>query len=543
MSIDSEAEIGGFRSPLDASVVSALVRGALFPAAIWSGSQTRFTWMNEAFRSLLQTRRMDVLGLPSTGFLGDEVPATLLLDAAYTGAPHVIPDYERLDDETGPQYWHLVFLPTLQGIGPYDVLIVAREVTDSVVTRRTRERERELMLGSLSLIGTTILTTTDPEDMLQRAVVEAVEAFDADWGWVAERSGRGWSIRNTHGVSGLPEAARFAEDAGSLPRLAAASGKVVSAMRGQQSGREVISLLDRHSLDAFLLVPVFERGIVTAVLGFCWGSPFAITEDHLRVAEQLAVSLSLALGNAHSFEQERKLGRQLTEAFFPMPAAIPGLAMGHLYRSASAGLRVGGDFFDVVDVGDGRVGLFIGDVAGHGMDAVPLAGSMKGLMHAELALHSTPAAAVRRANELVSREAATGAYASAFIGMLEPEARRLRYCSAGHPSPVILRRGGAAELLPQRQLVLGVDERAAYAEARVQINEGDLLVMYTDGLTDARHANGETFGTQRLLDAVERAATLPAEDVPEALFMEAFSFAHGELQDDIALLALRLLAA
>jgi len=535
-----ERDLDGRGAGISPSIATALMRGALFPAAIWSGAETRFTWMNEAFRGLLQTGRMDVLGLPVAGFLSDELPATLLLDAAYTGSPHVVPDYERVQDEDR-DYWHLVFLPTLQGFGPYDVLVIAREVEPVGATRRSRERARELMMGSLSLIGTTILSTLDPAEILQRTVVEAVEAFDADWGWIAERAEGGWAIRNTHGITGAPEGRTFAEDEGSLPRLAATAGRVVKGSRGDRPTLEMSALLNRHQLDGFLLVPVFDHGVVEAVLGFCWGSPVAITDEHTRIAEQLSVSVSLALTNARTLNAERELGRRLTSAFFAAPDQVPGLEIGSVYRSASFGARVGGDFFDVVRMANGRAGIVIGDVAGHGVDAAPLAGAVKGLLRSELALQAAPSQLARRANELVLRDA--GGYASAFLGVWEPEHARLRYCTAGHPAPVLLTPGGSPSILPQRQVVLGVDETSVYRESRAAISEGDLLVLYTDGLTEARNADGVPFGQERLLDAIGRYGEFSARDVPEALFMEAFSHSGGEMRDDVAILAVRVLVA
>jgi sigma-B regulation protein RsbU (phosphoserine phosphatase) len=145
-----------------------------------------------------------------------------------------------------------------------------------------------------------------------------------------------------------------------------------------------------------------------------------------------------------------------------------------------------------------------------------------------------------RANELVLHGAGDHEFVSAFFGLIDGGTGHMAYSLAGHPSPMLVR-GGSGEVtpLPSDGAVLGAAGGMRYENRGVVLDPGDMLVMYTDGLIEARSPRGETFGTDRLLRAMAASADEPAASVPESLFLSAFSFAEGHLADDVAIVALR----
>ena len=526
----------------DPARISVLLAGASYPAALWSGADLRFVWMNRVFEDLLEDVRpqWDLLGMPVRGFLSDSHAASTFINVAYTGEPATVPAYEYRASWGEVTYWQLSYLPVPGKIGdPYDVLLLAVDVTPAVIARRVDEERASDLRRALDLIDVTVLSSLDAEDILQRVLIEATEALDADWGWIAERDSGGWVFRNVHGWPAEMTGLRFAEDDLSLPGLAAREGRVVAVAQSDASAREHFELMLKHDVGAFALVPVKSRGEIVDVLGFCWDADITFSSAHTELLRKLELSLSLALENARQHAAERRLNRTLRGAFFSAPAAIPGFEMGHLYHSMSGRGAVGGDFYDVMSLPGDRVGVLIGDVSGHGAEAAGLTALVKSAMRAEALRLPSPESIMDRANELVVHGAATNEFVSAFFGLIDGATGSMAYSMAGHPPPVLLRAGSEPVLLAADGCVLGVAGGARYENHVATLDVGDLLVLYTDGLTEARSPSGGAYGTERLLDAVRAAGDGPADRVPESVFFSAFSHAGGTLTDDIAIVALR----
>jgi serine phosphatase RsbU (regulator of sigma subunit) len=530
------------RALTDPARVSTLLEGASFPAALWSGSELRFTWTNRVFRDLLDDVRpqWDLLGMPVRGFLSDSHSAARFIDVAYTGQPTTVPAYEFRASWGEVSYWQLSYLPVPGRIGhPYDVLLLAVDVSTVMAEQREAEEHAADLRRALDLIDVTVLSSLDAEDILQRVLVEATEALGADWGWIAEREGGGWVFRNVHGWPAEMAGLRFAEDDLSLPGLVARGDRALAVSQSDATKREHFELMVKHDIGAFALVPVKNRGEVVDVMGFCWDADLAFGDAHRELLRKLELSLSLALENARQFDAERRLTRMLRGAFFSAPAAVPGFEMGHLYHSAFGTSSVGGDFYDVMSLPGGRVGVLIGDVAGHGTDAAGLTALVKSAMRAEALRLPSPESVMDRANEIVLHGAASHEFASAFFGLVDGVSGHMAYSMAGHPPPVLLRAGAEPVLLQADGCVLGASGAMRYENHGTTLDIGDLLVLYTDGLTEARSASGVPFGTERLLEAISSSAAEPAERVPESLFLAAFGHAEGRLADDIAIVALR----
>jgi len=522
--------------------LALLLEGSSFPAALWSGAELRFRWTNRAFLDLMDDARpqWDLLGMPVRGFLSDTRSAVRFIDAAYTGQAFTDPEYEYHASWGETSFWQLSYLPMPARIGdPFDVLLLGIDVTPQVSMRRAIEREHADLRSAMGLINTTILSSLDAEEILQRVLVEATEAFKADWGWLAERENGSWVFRNVHGWPTEMIGLSFREDELSLPSLAARSCSVEYATGTKSVSDEHLELMQRHDIGAFLMVPVLHRGQATGVMGFCWDVETPFTPAMVELAEKLAVSLSLALENARLYDSERRITRTLQSALFSAPASVPGLQLGHLYHSASAGAHVGGDFYDVIQLENQRLGLMVGDVAGRGVEVAALTTLIKSAMRAEAMRLPSPGSVLGHANDIMLRGGAPEEFATAFFGLLDNITGHFSYCLAGHPSPVLLRDGADPVFLAEPHMVLGVRQDSRYNASETVLDPGDLLVMYTDGLTEAKNRHGERYGTDRLLENVAMCAAEPAEEVPESLFLSAFSFADGHLEDDVAIMALR----
>jgi serine phosphatase RsbU (regulator of sigma subunit) len=528
----------------DPTRIAALLEGASYPAALWSGSDVQFSWTNEAFRDLLDgdSARWDLLGMPACGFLSDSLSASRFIDVAYTGHPVTEPSYEYRSPAGETTYWQLSYLPVPGRIGhPFDVLLLAIDVSTTEAERMRADALAADLRRAIDLIDVTVLSSLDAEDILQRVLVEATEALTAEWGWIAEREGTEWVFRNVHGWPAEIAGLRFVEDELSLPSLAARTGTVVAVSRSDAATRAEWELMVRHDIGAFALVPLRARGVVTGVMGFCWDTDLAFGPAHRDLLRKLELSLSLALENARQYASEKQLTKQLRGAFFSVPPEVAGFEIGHLYHSATSPITVGGDFYDVISLPQGRVGVLIGDVSGHGSEVAGRTSLVKSAIRCEALRLPSPKSVMARANEIVLHDARPHEFVSACFGLIDGATGHMSYSLAGHPPPVLVRADGVPVLLPEDGGVLGAIGNMRYENHEARLEVGDLLVMYTDGLVEARSPRGEFFGTERLLHACASAAGESADFVPESLFMSAFGFAEGNLADDVAIVALRRL--
>lgn len=225
---------------------------------------------------------------------------------------------------------------------------------------------------------------------------------------------------------------------------------------------------------------------------------------------------------------------RLQEALLDVPQQMPGVKFGHIYRSATEEAGIGGDFYDVFETRDESVGIVIGDVCGHGLDAARLATLVKDSVHVFAHQYSAPHEVLRKTNRLLLEKKVSG-FVTAFLGFLDPNTGILVYCSAGHPPPVYAENGTVTRL-QTRSTPLGIYFDAHYTDGTIAMKPGDTMILYTDGITEAR-VSGRFFGEEGVIDAVRSLVAWPTEKLPALLLERALAFSGGYLRDDVALLA------
>jgi sigma-B regulation protein RsbU (phosphoserine phosphatase) len=223
------------------------------------------------------------------------------------------------------------------------------------------------------------------------------------------------------------------------------------------------------------------------------------------------------------WEQAREVERGLLPEELPQ---VPGFELAANWQPAC---QVGGDFFDVRPLGEGRFALCVADSMGKGVAAALV---MSNLQAAVCALEPCePAELCRRVNSLLCRNLRDGRFATFFYGVLDTTSRELRYASAGHCPPLVGRAAGGVERLAEGGVVLGLLPDAIYGQGTVALASGDRLVLYTDGLTEAEDPAGEQLGEARLTELVAEHRSLTV-----AALCERLCAAAGRPQDDLTLL-------
>lgn len=312
------------------------------------------------------------------------------------------------------------------------------------------------------------------------------------------------------------------------------------------------------SVNAELLLPLPGRNRLMGVMALGpKRSEAAYTPADLHLLQTVATQTGLAIEVtelAHSLaaeaaqrervNREMEIAREVQERLFPqeMPE-IPGATIAGYCRPA---LGVGGDYYDVFMLDDGRVGLAIGDVSGKGIAAALLMASLRAsLRGVSLDNPRDFAKLMDKVNRLVYEASASNRYATFFFAAYDPKTRRLDCVNAGHNPPVVLRCGadGSGEVLRLEAdgPVVGLLPLAPYTEQSVTLMPGDLLVLFTDGISEAMTHDDEEWGEERMIASAQKCSHKKADAVLRDIFRDADAFTAGAPQhDDMTLLVLKL---
>jgi serine phosphatase RsbU (regulator of sigma subunit) len=300
-----------------------------------------------------------------------------------------------------------------------------------------------------------------------------------------------------------------------------------------------------------LLAPFLERGSTAIVLPVATpkevlatvsllsldpGRP--IRDETIREALAIVGQAALAIDNARLYEQQKAFADAMQRSLLPdYEPEIEGLDVGAAY-AASARVEIGGDLYDFLVLEDGALAVVLGDVTGHGVDAAADMAMVKFTFRSLARRYQEPGELLAAANEVVLEEVASGKFVTMVYLKVDPERTELACASAGHPRPRFLRADGSVEPLRVGGLALGIIGEQSYEEIRTPYAPGDAVVLYTDGVIEARRGR-ELYGTPRLDEFLRRNAGLGARALAEAILADCRDFAGGPLLDDCAVVVVR----
>jgi sigma-B regulation protein RsbU (phosphoserine phosphatase) len=250
--------------------------------------------------------------------------------------------------------------------------------------------------------------------------------------------------------------------------------------------------------------------------------------------------LARTTADKEGFLKEMEIARRLQRRLLPERApAIEGLDIAADNLPAR---EVGGDFYDFIPVTKDRWGFVIADVSGKGMAAAIFMGLSRTIVRASASGGLRITTALEQANELICRDSTSGMFVTLFFAVLTPGENKLTYVNAGHNPPLLLRTdSGEMIKLKTKGIALGVKSGVRLEEAEVGLERGDLLVLYTDGITEAFNEKGEAFGEDRLIEIIRKNRQLAAKDMIRKIQDEVVIFAGTQPQyDDITLLIMRV---
>ena len=407
----------------------------------------------------------------------------------------------------------------------------------------TERAESVRLAEALNAASTAMSSAPDVEAIVQILATEGLLAMGCEGAVAVLAEGEEFVTRVAVGAAEPLLGLRFARDESPIGDLALTHRPFVTN-DAQRDPRLVAGFADRFGLRSLLFVPLLARDELSGVLAFAnLSSTAAFTDDQVRFAAALASSASLAIENAGAYEIEHRTAETLRKLLsFPVPE-VARLRIGAAHRAAAEAERVGGDFFDIFALDEHIVALFIADVSGKGVRAAGFTETVRSAVRTLAYIDPSPAFVLDNVNRSLMRQAADGLFATAALFVIDIETGDVRYCSAGHPPAVICAETCVA--LPTGTGVpLGTFDKP-YSEQSTRLGPGEVLVAYTDGITEARNHKKrlELYGDARLLAQLDKGKNRDPQELVDDLMAAAIHFAGGKLSDDAAIIAVSPVAA
>ena len=239
-------------------------------------------------------------------------------------------------------------------------------------------------------------------------------------------------------------------------------------------------------------------------------------------------------------ETEVKLARQIQRAFIPQ--TLPQFDGWDLAGRWETARQVGGDFYDVIELPDHKLGLFIGDVADKGMPAALFMALTRTLVRAAVMQTTSPAEVMRQVNDLLIPDTSLGMFVTAAYGVVDLQTNEFVYANAGHNPPLWIRGDGQIESLTRTGIALGIIESQEITERTIQLGPGESVLLYTDGITEAFSPAGQMFGESRLLESLRALEGQTAPAVLDGIDSHVKDFMDSlPASDDMTMLVLKRL--
>ena len=411
---------------------------------------------------------------------------------------------------------------SVQLMGAFAAMRAQRK--EHLAARSTELRERLMAADTLdeALVASVL---ADAADELDARFVRVRLGPDGSRGMAVLSDGRRMELA----AEAAAQLADPARDGGEVAPLEASSplGRALAAW-GEDLSQSVV--VDVRSAISPRLAFVLARG--------AGEEPFEDGEvDFLRrLADDVR---DLAQGREES-ARDKRISQALQSGMRNELQEVEGISAQGLYSSATASAFVGGDFYDLVRLPGRRACVIMGDVSGKGVEAASVSAAVKTALGAYAWEGLKPARMVRSLNDFLLGFSRVETFATLFVGLVDLDEATITYCSAGHPPAILMRsRTGEYATLNVQSGVVGAFSDMAYQDGVESIEKGDMLLLYTDGTTEARSPAGDFCGEDGLREAVMREAAAGFEGICDRLLATLDGFTHNSLDDDVAMVALR----
>ncbi|MDQ1557902.1 MAG: phosphoserine phosphatase RsbU/P [Pyrinomonadaceae bacterium] len=404
------------------------------------------------------------------------------------------------------------------------------------------------LLALISKVSVTLLAPATLDETLRQVVALVFEAVPAERCLIMLRDAekelkiRVAQLRNSTEETGEVRVSR------SIIEEVVGQGRSVLTSDAQHDPRFMSSTMTIQGIRSVLAVPL---GVGERIFGMIYAdSPLAeakFSQDHLTVLTTLASVAAIRVENARlmeedlereRFERELSLAREIQQRF--QPSSAPNVNGYEMQGISFPCYEIGGDYYDFIERPDGRMVIALGDVSGKGTSAALLMSSLHAAMHAQIPAHKTLGDTISAVNRYLAETIPMNRFITLFCAELDPATGSLSFLNAGHNPPLIAHAGGSMEQLAAGGIPLGIVADAVYREGRTQLQPGDALVIYSDGVSETQNAAGEEYGPVRLYNTVARYLESTAAGIRDKIEADLTKFAQGTpAGDDITLVIVK----
>ncbi|HEY5506382.1 MAG TPA: SpoIIE family protein phosphatase, partial [Coriobacteriia bacterium] len=384
-------------------------------------------------------------------------------------------------------------------------------------------------------------STLEFDEVMHRIISVMCDAVGAETAAIVMREDGHWLTKYSYNFTKDIIGVVLTDEQAPHAAIALKTGHPVAIDDGFSDPRVNRDILESYGICSVLTMPLIVQDEVVGVMFMNHHSKAVeFSRAQIDFAESVAGTVALALHNARLYQGEHRIAETLQQSLLALPDAIPHVRFANIYRSATEAARVGGDFYDLFEIEHGLVGVTVGDISGKGLDAAALTSLVKNTIRAQGSDPlKTPAQVMEFANRLLMRESLPEMFATVFFGVLDTTTGRLTYCNAGHTDGAIGRLGTPMGRLPANSTLVGAFADARFTDSTADMRPEDVLFLYTDGLTEARGAEG-MFGEERVFAILQALDSGDPWVVASRVMGQVGDYAKGHLSDDLAILVVAL---
>lgn len=426
------------------------------------------------------------------------------------------------------------------------------QLFQSARTSAAIAEQRAENLALVHSISRLVNSSLDPQKVLGIATEQLAQLFDVDHcgiviygstGWVGEIVAEYPALGALHQPVAFTNVEDFRDDMRYLGQPIYI-GDVASDPRT----RPVREMMARLGMRSMLIVPLISRGRAVGAIGLnCRQRQRTFPPEAIELSRTIAAQVASALENARLYhlsvtriEQEMEIARSIQANLFP--ATLPAIPGATLAARCVPARETGGDFFDVLPLGHDRFGLSIGDVSGKSLPAAMLMAVARSIVRSEALDHALPEDVMCQANMLIAQDVPPDTYVALCYAVYDARERALELALGGQLTPLLRRADGTVTFLDVvGELPLGIVPDVRYNTTRLQLEPGDTVLFYTDGLVEAFSPQGELFGFRRLKQAFAQWGDQPADEIAARLLQTVEEW-HGdrERHDDVTVVVLHV---
>ncbi|MCX6377052.1 MAG: SpoIIE family protein phosphatase, partial [Armatimonadetes bacterium] len=420
---------------------------------------------------------------------------------------------------------------------PYTELREAKEELQGLYLHAQEHREE--IERSFARIGSALSSSLELGEALDRIAELAVDVLHADCSVVV-------SLDKQHRAARVVSRSSGCEDVLNECGVMEQTSRMVSLERGMILIGDLRDTdlagacrnPDGPCLRSMLCAPMIHENQMMGMVAVYSCSPNVFDAGDEKLIEGFGSHAAVAMHNAVSYQRESRIADVLQRTFLSTTTVVTErFEIAQVYEPAMNEALVGGDFYDVIEMPDQKIGLVIGDVSGKGLAAAVHTAMVKFSLRAYAAENHSPATVLQLIDRTLSSESGAETFVTMFFGVLDTNTGELVYASGGHEPPVYAC-NGTFLTLPPTGPAIGLGINHPFGEGRIVLEKGSTLLLYTDGISEARQ--GHTFlGIQGIGDELLACELKDTGSVARCVHEAAVNFAGGELRDDAAILAIR----